>query len=603
MPFQRLVRCVYVFLAIAAIPAFAQVRQLGPLVPDNLGSTTAVQQAKVSDLLFSAGRLTAAERHELGTLSAIERQRLTAPEPDGNRRLKVGIDRQLHERVGFDSLTAENASEKGMHFGGGLFENSGGVLVWTTAIRSENADAIRLQLEGSLPPSARAYIYAGTGEVHGPYTQNELRTGSFWTNTVYADEVFLEVQIANPAEAKLSSLHIRSMAHIESPQFSPKKGIETDGTECFLDVTCIPESEFQHIVTVGRAMAQLVFASGGSTFVCSGGLLNNTREDGTPLFLTANHCFDTQSEASSLEATWNYKTTSCSDPNIEPNRALFPRSLGATLLATGAASDFTLVRLNQPPPNTAVFLGWDASQNFSTQGGLKLFRVHHPQGKTQFYARHAVVGTGSTCQNLPRGNYIYMADEVSGAAGGSSGSPVMLASGAVVGQLRGACGPNVADDCDRANRTVDGALFASFDSISQFLAPSTGGPTQCVPNATTACVLNNRFKVTVKFRGAFDNQPANTNANVKQVTGFANPAFETAFFFFNDPNNIEMLIKVLDQGNTNAQGQRTIAILFGSATPLRLEIEVTDTTNGAVKRYTSEFNQMKGTTDFNAFVR
>jgi hypothetical protein len=602
MSLQRLVRCLFVFVLFVS-PAFAQVTKLGPLIPENLGSSTAVQQAKVSDLLYSAGRLTAAERHELGSLSGSERQRLTAPEPGGNRALKVGIERQLPSRIGFDALDPEAGAGKGIHVGGGLLENTGAVVVWTTAIRSADAGAIRLQLAGSLPPSARAYIYAGTGEVHGPYTQTQLMEGSFWTNTVYADEVFLEVQIMNPAEAKLSSLTVRSMVHIESPQFAPSlgKGVETNGTECFIDVTCVPDSEFANLVTTGRAMAQLIFVNGGSAFVCSGGLLNNTRQDASPLFLTANHCFDSQTAASTLEATWNYKTTSCSDLNTEPNRALFPRSLGATLLATGAATDFTLVRLNQPPPNTATFLGW-TTQDIATAGGTKLFRVHHPQGQTQFYARHSVVATGNTCSSLPRGNYIYMLDEVSGAAGGSSGSPVMLADGSVVGQLRGACGPNVSDDCDRANRTVDGAFRNSFAALEQFLAP-TSTPSQCTPNATTACVLNNRFKVTVKFRGAFDNQPANTNANVKQVTGFANPAFETAFFFFNDPNNIEMLIKVLDQGNTNAQGQRTIAILFGSATPLRLEIEVTDTTNGAVKRYTSEFGQMRGTTDFNAFIR
>jgi hypothetical protein len=128
-------------------------------------------------------------------------------------------------------------------------------------------------------------------------------------------------------------------------------------------------------------------------------------------------------------------------------------------------------------------------------------------------------------------------------------------------------------------------------------------PGSCVSSTTTACVLNNRFRVSVRYRAAFDNQAATTPALVKAVSGFANPAFETAFFYFNDANNIEMLVKLLDQGNTNSQGQRTIAVLFGSATPLRIEMDVTDTTTGAVRQYLSEFGQMRGATDFTAFVK
>lgn len=48
-----------------------------------------------------------------------------------------------------------------------------------------------------------------------------------------------------------------------------------------------------------------------------------------------------------------------------------------------------------------------------------------------------------------------------------------------------------------------------------------------------------------------------------------------------------MLLKMLDQGITNASGQPTIAVLFGSATPIRLELTITDTKTEAVNQYTS----------------
>ncbi|HEX8170821.1 MAG TPA: hypothetical protein VF824_09805 [Thermoanaerobaculia bacterium] len=135
---------------------------------------------------------------------------------------------------------------------------------------------------------------------------------------------------------------------------------------------------------------------------------------------------------------------------------------------------------------------------------------------------------------------------------------------------------------------------------------TTGSPSSephCVPDQFTACLLNNRFKATLKYRGVFDNNRADTNASVKTVTGFGSATSETVFFYFNSPNNIEMLVKMLDQGNTNGSGQPTVAVLYGSATPLRAELTITDTKNGTTRTYTSEFGKMQGGTDFTAFVK
>lgn len=135
------------------------------------------------------------------------------------------------------------------------------------------------------------------------------------------------------------------------------------------------------------------------------------------------------------------------------------------------------------------------------------------------------------------------------------------------------------------------------------LSPSSGSANSCVPGATTACLLNNRFKVIVRYRSAFDNAAANAVAQVKSVTGFASPTFETSFFYFNNADNIELMIKMLDQGNTNAAGLKTVAVLYGSATPLRVEIAITDTQTGIVRQYTSAFGKQAGQTDFTAFVK
>ncbi len=129
----------------------------------------------------------------------------------------------------------------------------------------------------------------------------------------------------------------------------------------------------------------------------------------------------------------------------------------------------------------------------------------------------------------------------------------------------------------------------------------------CVPASFTACLLGGRFKATVRYRSQFDSNAVDSTARVKSVSGFANTSYETAFFYFNDSSNIEMMVKMLDQGNRDSAGRPTIAVLFGTATPLRVELTISDTSSlagiNSQRKYTSPFNSMTGGTDFTAFLK
>ncbi len=72
----------------------------------------------------------------------------------------------------------------------------------------------------------------------------------------------------------------------------------------------------------------------------------------------------------------------------------FPRTLGSTLRATGEPSDFTLVELDEDPPDGSLFFGWttaDVTQN----DGTILYRLHHPNGRPQFYTEEQITATPS----------------------------------------------------------------------------------------------------------------------------------------------------------------------------------------------------------------
>ncbi len=515
----------------------------------------------------------------------------------GRSPAKNGFTRAIGDAVHVRVTSNETAAQLA---GGGIVSDSErGTKVWSGSVRVAGAYRTRLHLKNvAVPPGTTFWVYGRSGETVAFSTELIDANGEMYTPSIAGDLAYLEMEL--PAGSAGGAFDIADVLELVAGLPKPD-----DTPSCLIDATCVTSSTLDVIDLYRRAVADLFYVKGGSGFVCTGGLINDSEPSTfVPYLLTANHCFSTQAAATTLEAFWDYRTSSCGGPS--PSMSSSERSNGSTLLATGTTSDFTFVRLNTVPAGRA-FLGWDARTSVITDG-TTLFRVSHPcpecpsDPRPQRFSTTHITLSSLTCSGRPRGPYTYSSQATGGVYGGSSGSPVILAGGYVVGQLFGACGPNdPSAGCDASNLTLDGAFATTYPSVSSFI--DTAPNANCTPNSTTACVLNNRFKVTVRFRNGFDNGAADTNAQVKTVTGFANPSFETVFFFFNSESNIEMMLKILDQGNTNSQGQPTIAVLFGSATPLRIEITILDTLKQTTKTYTSAFGQMQGTTDFTAFVK
>ncbi len=217
-----------------------------------------------------------------------------------------------------------------------------------------------------------------------------------------------------------------------------------------------------------------------------------------PYLLTANHCFNNQPAATSLEAVFQYVRASCNGP--EPSPVGFPRTLGSTLLATGEQSDFTLVRLVGAAARRQRLSRLDDERHrvrrrhdpLPAESPRRAAAVlHEGAGERPAHARDlhwaSIRGTSSTRRT-----------SCGGTGGGSSGSLLYLQNLQVVGQEAGACGTDVQDDCDVVvNSTIDGAFRVTFPSVQPWLSPGTPGP--CTPSATTLCLNGGRFRVTVAW--------------------------------------------------------------------------------------------------------
>lgn len=577
-------------LSAAAARASAAENAVPPISvgPSVFHAATPQGVVQPSELVFAAPRLPASARHALGPLGPAERAVLRSRDERGDLRrkapaLKIGLTRPLPEDVGFAGLPSDLRPGQSRVLDGGLLERGAdGKSIWTASFSSAGAGALRLHVrEARLPAGSRVFVYGPGGRAHGPYGfEWGTRPEGFWTNTVFADEIFLEVQLGLASEEGLRNarLVVASLVHLEHPVFAPSAGAKASAglrpksQTCFVDASCVTPSDFPRRDEASRAVGQLNFVDAGFAYLCSGGLVSTTTGNGVPYLLTANHCFNNQPAATSLEAFWNYKTASCNGPF--PDESLFPRTLGSTLLATAETSDFTLVQLSQPPPDNSVFLGW-TTEDVAHAGGTLAYRLSYPDGHPQFFAKHEVSATPTpvSCSDAPQGNFVYSKDVQGGTGGGSSGAPAYLGDLRVIGQELGSCGTNLDDDCDVvSNSTLDGAFRVTYPAVQQWLAPSAPGP--CTPGLTTLCLNGGRFRVTVSYATAAG---ANGPGMAVPLTG------DSGYFWFFAAANIELVVKVLDACAVNGR----FWVFAGGLTNVHVVLLVVDTQTGATRTYTN----------------
>jgi hypothetical protein len=138
---------------------------------------------------------------------------------------------------------------------------------------------------------------------------------------------------------------------------------------------------------------------------------------------------------------------------------------------------------------------------------------------------------------------------------------------------------NTPGDCGAIDPNFGGATAAaaSLDSL-----PAAAG--SCAASSSTLCLLDNRFAVSVDWRNQFNG--ASGTGRPKTLSRF------TGAFAFDDPANLEILIKTLDFGD------KTL-VLYGSLSNFEYTLHVTDTLTGKTKDYRNAAGNYCGGLDGN----
>lgn len=289
-------------------------------------------------------------------LTAEEIKRLQQSDGSNEKGLRVGIGRDV------PGSFAETSGWNWVAVEGGEVAHLG--------VTSPGAVRLRAQLQvGELPEGVELRFFSPTqpATVYGPFTRtelaNQLRDAAgntvFWSPSVAGDTLKVEVFLPATLEPAAIQMEIPQLSHIVLDPVSGRSQdgvLEANTASCFIDAACLTP-EWQQ---VGRSTGGYFFHDDedGHTGFCSGTLVNTTVGNKVPYFLTANHCVDSATEASSMNFFWQYANSACGS-NDAGQRALF--TSGAKLLTTGADVDTTLVQLNDYPPGVSYFTGWVTS--------------------------------------------------------------------------------------------------------------------------------------------------------------------------------------------------------------------------------------------------
>lgn len=405
--------------------------------------------------------------------------------------------------------------------------------LWILKISSSSALGFEFYFSKfNLPDGAFLHIYAAdSSRILGPFNSSNNPSDTskliqFGTQAIMSNEVYLEYFESDSSEFT-GSIIIDNIIHIFRKPFTMNTNFKNPGdpaASCQEDAACLagwgPE-----INSVAKVFIYDIYSNlkGYGT----GALLNNTKQDGTPYFLTAAHLLHdigSPYDLSTWEFGFDYENLVCEPSFAGTDPFMHQLITGATLLAQDNLysngypnnSDYLLLELN----TTATYIqtlgvcysGWSISPPldgiFFSSSSQFVF-IHHPNADVKKISRGDNLHASGRI-TPPFGQYDdYMLDINYGGAleEGSSGCPLYNYNHKIIG-TSSAYIPYMNidyDPCD--NSTYAGQYFGRFDrdwtlgGFAQWLDPADlfnssnpnynsfyDGPSSYCPNPTAQVI-------------------------------------------------------------------------------------------------------------------
>lgn len=269
----------------------------------------------------------------------------------------------------------------GLQNAGVWTELENGNRLWRLKIHSKAAlGQILLSNQFYLPPGAFLFVYSeDRRQVLGPYTG---RDNPFSGKSVFGpvDGETVIVEYFEPAsvagQGRLHFFRVDHAYHQDNLKAFEKTlsdiGFDTS-LPCNRNINC-PEGNA--VQNEKRAVCRILMVLEEGSGFCTGSLINNTNEDGTPYILSAFHCQDGYTPMYDMwRFDFNYEVMNCETGRTEP----VPISIqGCVRRAGRQENDFLLLEATAaiPVAANAYFLGWNRGEAPPQSASI----IHHPNG-------------------------------------------------------------------------------------------------------------------------------------------------------------------------------------------------------------------------------
>ncbi len=376
--------------------------------------------------------------------------------------------------------------------------------IWRLKIHSENAYSINLIYDSFfLPENGTFHLYnESKNHVIGAFTsENNKSNGKFATGVVKGDLCVLEYFEPHNQSGK-GVINISKVVHAYKDIFNKVDKAFGSSGSCNNNINCAVGNDWQD----EKKSVALILTNNNSR-ICTGALVNNVKEDNTPYFLTANHCFNSTTDTENWIFMFNYESPDCSNIDGFTSQTI----TGCAVKARNADSDFLLVELSSVPPESynVYYAGWSRLDSASSNST----GIHHPRGdiKKISFDNHASVSSDYDPRPyLPNSHWEITKWDDGTTEPGSSGSPLFDQNSRLIGQLHGgwaSCRSFTADFYGKFSMSWDRGTSSS-KRLKDWLDPNNTGvitlngtyPNTLCPESLS---INTPVTSTIEFRAKY----------------------------------------------------------------------------------------------------